>query len=242
MTETQRVQAPRPPLGGRGDIVAILLLVLVSVLILKPWGTPAAAPRPGPNPFATPPSESAPTVVQPGYPYEQAIFGPFEPAAEWSIWPAGFFVSVQYVTRAARETPGADESVAPTGEPQPTGGASDQQGWPSVITIGPGDHLLWLGLDTPREWRVFDVAVWLVGDGGARSAVPAVKLPSEWGPNFTVLGLPVSPGSDRLTIWPTGSYEVVVLLEPGPVQKTFRLEILTVPPPSPTEPGSTAPP
>jgi hypothetical protein len=237
VTETQRVQAPRLPLGGRGEIAAILLVALVSALILKPWATPAAAPQTGPNPFSTPPPRPAPTFVQPGYPYEQDIFGPFEPGSEWSIWPAGFFITVQYVTRTANETPGANEPAAPTGEPRPTEGASGQRGWPSVVTIGPGDHLLWLGLDTPREWRVFDVAVWLVGAGGGRSAVPAARLPSVWGPNFTVLGLPVSPGSDRLKVWPAGSYEVVVLLDPGPVRKTFRLEILTTPPRSSTGPS-----
>lgn len=235
MTETQRVPAPRVPLGGRADLAALILVTVLTVLITKPWGwgTPAEALAPAaPSPSVEVPP--APTPFEAGYAYEQGIFGPFQPDPEWSIWPAGFFVTVLYVTREA--TQAQPDDVLPTPRtPQATPAATPATGWPELITIGPGDHLLWLGINTPEEWLVREAVVWRLEPGGTRSAVPVIRLPSGWGPHLAVVGIPIVPGSDRLAIWPKGRYEVEVSLDPGPTTRTFRVNVQTLVS-APTEP------
>jgi hypothetical protein len=235
MSDLQRVPGPRVPFGRHGDLTALGLLVIVATLIVKPWGDTSvpldAAAPPSPSPVATP----APTAFEAGYGYDQSIFGPFEPNPEWSIWPAGFFVTVLYVTREAREE-AVPVSPAPTGtgSPAPTEGAgpgatsAPATGWPEVVTIGPGDHLLWLGINTPIEWTVGEATVWREALGEPRTEVPVVRLPSSWGPHFTILGIPAAAGSDRLAIWPQGSYDVEVTLDPGAVARSIRIEIQTL--------------
>jgi hypothetical protein len=236
MTETQRVPAPRVPLKGRPDLALIIIVSLITVLVTKPWGSIAPPDDQALEPTvgAAAPTSPAPTPVEEGYAYSQAIFGPFEPAPEWSIWPAGFFITVLYVSRAPDD--GGSGSPSPTGSPPASPGSTDEPGWPSKVTIGPGDHLLWLGIDVPVDWQVSEAQVWRLDSDGTRSAVPVVQLPSQWGPHFTVIGIPVSSGSDRLTIWPLGSYDVEVTLAPGPVMKTFRVEIQTLAPELPAGP------
>jgi len=234
MTETQRVPAPRKPLGGRADIAAFVLVTAITVLVAKPWGGPASPTIPA----LTPPAAAvtpAPTLVEAGYAYEQGIFGPFQPDPEWSIWPAGFFVTILYVTREATQSQ-PDDVLATPSSPPATPAATAEAGWPELVTIGPGDHLLWLGINTPSEWRIREALVWRLETNGTRSAVSAIRLPSGWGPHLAVIGIPIAPGSSRLAIWPQGSYGVEVSLDPGPTTKTFRVEIETL------ATGPTAPP
>lgn len=243
MSDLQRVPGPPAPLGGRGDLAAIGLIVVIAILIAKPWGGTSAQLDTTPPPTdPTVTATVAPTPVEAGYAYDQSIFGPFEPRPEWSIWPAGFFVTVLYVTREAY-VPATDvPSPAPSnfGSPRPTGGsgptasATAEPGWPATVTIGPGDHLLWLGLNTPRSWAIREVRVWRRSDDGGRAAVPVVELPSRWGPYFTIIGIPVAPGSERLTIWPMGTYDLEVTLDPDGSKRSILVEIQTLDP-SPSE-------
>ena len=230
MTETQRVPAPRVPLKGRPDLALIIIVSLITILVTKPWGSVAPPNAALESTPATEAPTSGPTPIEEGYAFDQAVFGNFKPKPEWSIWPAGFFVTVQYVTREADEPSPAVTTPPPSGSPAPTPAPSAEAGWPALVTIGPGDHLLWLGIDVPMEWEVREAHVWRLGSGGERTAVPVVQLPSAWGPYFTVVGIPVSAGSDRLAIWPRGIYDVDVTLSPGLVTKTIRIEIQTLDP------------
>jgi hypothetical protein len=228
MTETQRVPAPRVPLKGRPDLALIIIVSLITILVTKPWGSTAP---PNAALESTPPAEaptSAPTPVEEGYAFDQAVFGNFKPKPEWSIWPAGFFVTVRYVTRETDAAAPSGTTPPPTRSPSASPGASAEPGWPALVTIGPGDHLLWLGIDVPVDWEVRDAHVWRLGSGGTRSAVPVAQLPSDWGPHFTVIGIPVSSGSDRLVIWPRGTYDLEIDLAPGPVTRTIWIDIQTV--------------
>jgi hypothetical protein len=235
MTETQRVPAPRLPLSGHGTFTALVAIGILSALILKPWGAPepgtdgVALPRastPGPTP--------RPTPILAGFAYDQSVFGPFEPSPEWSVWPGGFFVTLLYVTREARDVPSA--APTPVGGPSPSPGLGASDGWPASITIGPGDHLLWLGLNTPARISVRETTVWHLHEDGIRSAMPVVRLPTEWGPNFAVIGIPVTTGSSRLSVWPQGRYEVAVRLDPSGEMRTMLVDIQTL-----TDPASASP-
>ncbi|TAK01340.1 MAG: hypothetical protein EPO36_06225 [Chloroflexota bacterium] len=257
MSDLQRVPGPRLPLGRHLDVVAFGLIVVVGVLIAKPWG------ETGPGPGNADPSSAgasaaastgvvaAPTPFEAGYLLDQAVFGPFEPNPEWSVWPGGIFVTVLYVTRetevsataspgpsapsatpsAASPAPSADPGESPsTPVPQPAASPEAAAGWPASIVIGPGDHLLWLGLDTPLEWTVREVLVWRRNEDSGRVSVPVVELASQWGPHFTIIGIPVAPGSDRLAIWPMGTYDLEATLGPDGSRRTIRIEIETLDP------------
>jgi hypothetical protein len=243
MSDLQRVPAPRLPFARHGEIAALGLLVIVAALIVKPWGATSAALDAGPRPTASPAATPAPTAIEAGYAYDQSIFGPFEPNPEWSIWPAGFFVTVLYVTRESTDEVSVPVSPAPTGteSPAPTEGAGPvatsppATGWPEVVTIGPGDHLLWLGINTPIEVIVREARVWREDASGLRTEVPIVRLPSIWGPHFTIVGIPAAAGSERLAIWAQGRYDVEVTLDPGAEKRSIRVEIQTLAA-TPTEP------
>ena len=233
MAATERVPAPRVPFGGRGNVAALVLLGLVVLLIAKPWGSPAARADPAPMSAAASAGPTpAPTLVEAGFGYDQSVFGPFEPAPEWSVWPGGFFVTVLYVTREASSEPSGNSSpsgpAASPASPAVSPGASVEPGWPAVVTIGPGDHLLWLGLDTPVAFTVRSTEIWRLDPDGTRSSVAVARLPSAWGPYFAVIGIPIYPGSQRLTIWPQGTYEVAATLDPGGELKTVRVEVQTL--------------
>ncbi len=247
MSDLQRVPAPRLPFGRHGELAALVLDVIVGILVVKPWGDGTGQlgdADAGPTralPTATPPVAAAPTPFEAGYVYDQSIFGPFEPNPEWSVWPGGFFVTVLYVTREAEVpataspgppavSPGA--SVGPSGSGPPP--SPEVDGWPAAVVIGPGDHLLWLGLDTPRAWTVREARVWRVNEDGSRAPVPVVELPSQWGPHLTIIGIPVAEGSERLSIWPKGSYDLEVTLDPDGSQRSIRVEIQTLPEPTPS--------
>jgi hypothetical protein len=234
MTETQRVPAPRVPLGGRADIAAFVLVSVLTILVTKPWGAPAAPASPTFVPPSAAPT-AAPTRFEAGYAYEQGVFGPFQPDPEWSIWPAGFFVTILYVTREATQS--QPDDVLPTPRtPEATPLATPATGWPELVTIGPGDHLLWLGINSPCAWHNREASVWRFEPDGTGAAVPVIRLPSGWGPNLAVIGIPTEAGSERLVIWPKGLYRVEVSLDPGPTVRTFLVDIQTL------APGPTTPP
>lgn len=226
MAQTERVPAPRVPFGGRANMAALVLLGLVTLLIAKPWASPAARADPAPpSAAASAGPTAAPTLVEAGFGYDQSVFGPFEPAPEWSVWPGGFFVTVLYVTRETGPGPSGDPLPA---SPAASPAASFAPGWPALVTIGPGDHLLWLGLDTPVAFTVRSAEIWRLDPDGTRSSVAVARLPSRWGPYFAVIGIPIHPGSQRLAVWPQGTYEVAVTLDPGGELRTVRVEVHTL--------------
>ena len=145
MAELQPVPNAPSPVAGREGAVAVLLGIALLLVIVKPWGSAADRAEPSASPFPShtaAPSASADTASV----LEVDLFGPFEPTPEWSIWPAGYFVSVMYVARAPRTE--AQPSLAPSATSPP--GAD----WPARIEVGEQDHLLWLGIDTPRGFKL----------------------------------------------------------------------------------------
>jgi hypothetical protein len=247
MTEVRRVSAPGSPFSGRDRAIATVVSFGILVAIIKPWGdgpgTAVATPRPSASPAATP----AP-VDEAGHGYDQKLFGPFEPAPDWSIWPAGYFVSVRYVTREA-----VDDPVAPVVEPAASPGdrpfasaapspaapspAPAGPAWPTEIVVGPGDHLLWLGVNTPLGWTIRDTDLRRTAADGTDEEVPLTRLPSEWDDHFAVLGIPVEPASERLVDWPPGEYRLSITVDPGRVTRTIEISIMTAPEPAAAPPA-----
>jgi hypothetical protein len=225
MTETQRVPAPRLPLSGHGDFAVLLVLGILSALVIKPWGTPEPGAPSATAVGVAPGPTASPAVLEPGFAYDQSAFGNFEPAPEWSVWPGGFFVTLLYTTREAGGKPSVGlPRATPAAAPSPPAGP----GWPSAITIGPGDHLLWLGLDTPEKYTVRSVRLWRLHPDGSPSPVDIVRLPSRWGPYFAVFGIPIPGSANRISVWPNGTYEVSVTLGPKGETRTIRVDVQTM--------------
>lgn len=237
MTDLQRVSGPGWPFGARDRAIALLAAIGILAAIAKPWGVENGDQSPRlPEPSADVAATSSPVPLA-GHAYDPKLFGPFEPAPDWSVWPAGYFVSVQYVTREAVDrrpsSPPAGASGAPSlpppgsngPDPSPVGSGPD---WPAEIVVGPGDHLLWIGIDTPLGWTIRDAVLQRVS-GGTLRAVPITRLPSEWDDHFAVYGIPVVASTDRLTEWPPGTYRLEVTVDPGRVTRTIRITIMTAP-------------
>ena len=239
MTEVRRVSAPGSPFGGRDRAIGTVVAIGILVAIIKPWGSGPASTAATPRPSASSAATAAPVTLA-GHSYDQKLFGPFEPAPDWSIWPAGYFVSVRYVSRQAIDSPangpapagGAPSptaSVTPT--PAPSGPPDAGPAWPPEIVVGPGDHLLWLGINTPHGWTIRATSLRRTATGGALEDVPLTRLPSDWDDHFAVLGIPVEPASDRLIDWPPGRYRLAITVDPGRVTRTIDVLVLTTPEP-----------
>jgi hypothetical protein len=214
--------------------------------IAKPWGDDGIRTAAGPTPsFGAAPTP--PPVGIAGHAFDPKMFGPFEPAPDWSIWPAGYFVSVQYVTRQANDRPPGAPPTRPSPAPGATASPSPPPDpsvavigpdWPAEVVVGPGDHLVWLGVDTPLGWTIRDTVLRRLGSDGSLTNMPLTRLPSDWDDHFAVLGIPVDASSERLTDWQPGTYRLDVTVDPGRITRTIRITILTTPDPSPV-PGVT---
>jgi hypothetical protein len=237
MAPLQPVPKVPSPVAGREGAVAVLLGIALLLAIVKPWGSPANLV--GPTPFASPaPGAEASTSVGNDSGLEVDLFGPFEPTPEWSIWPAGYFVSVMYVARA----PGYDVRPSPApsaGSPAPpaasaaTAPPAPGSEWPSRIDVPPQDHLLWLGIDTPRGWSLDSAVLRRVNGDGSDTVVPTRLIPSPWPSHFSVVALAGGTADSNLAVWPAGDYELELAVSPGDVRRTIEVRIRTIPDPEP---------
>ena len=249
MTEVRRVSAPGSPFSGRERAIAAVVTIGVLAAILKPWGSDPGAGAVTPRPSARASAAATPAPVDlAGHAYDQNLFGPFEPAPDWSIWPAGYFVSVRYVTREAVDQPIVEPTASPAGRPSSSATPSaappasgDGPAWPPGIVVGPGDHLLWLGINTPLGWTIRDAGLRLTGTDGSRTEVPLTRLPTDWGDHFAVLGIPMGPASERLIDWPPGRYRLSITVDPGRITRTIEISIMTAPEPVAAPPAIVRP-
>ncbi len=258
MTELHRVRPPGRSFAGHERVAVVLVIGGVLLAIAKPWGSTAERPIPTPSAaaIATAVPSGLSTTPDGEFRFDPDMFGPFEPAPDWSIWPAGYFISVQYVTRApggravaspAVPPPSADPTLPSPGVTSPNPGSPSPPpptdpgpNWPAMIDVGPGDHLLWLGINTPRGWTVGDWALSRADPDGSLVDVEVRRLPSKWDDHFTVLSLPAVAGSDGLADWPAGDYRLELSVSPGDIMQTIRIVVRTdVGPetPLPAEPG-----
>jgi hypothetical protein len=245
MAQLQPVpRAPSPFAGREGALVAAVGLALL-IAIVKPWGPGAGEPMP--SPYASPKvTASAAASDGRGFELRTEMFGPFEPTPEWSIWPAGYFVSVMYVARAPRnvvvaspEPSDKGQNASPSQSAVPAQSPSSPPGadWPATIDVGVDDHLLWIGINTPRGWTLDRALLRRIGADGASTAVEIRRIPSPWPDHFTALGL-ASPGSEHaLAVWPAGIYNLELVVSPGDIRRTLEIRIQTAPDPAPELPS-----
>jgi hypothetical protein len=229
MAELQPVPNVPSPVAGREGAVAVLLGIALLLVIVKPWGSTTDGASPTASPF---PSHTA----QPSKPVgkdsvlEVDLFGPFEPTPEWSIWPAGYFVSVMYVARAPRTEP--RPSLAPSATSVP--GAD----WPARIEVGEQDHLLWLGIDTPRGFKLEMATLRRVNEDGSGEIVDTRLIPSPWPSHFSVVALARGTADTALAVWPAGEYGLQLVASPGDIRRTIEISIRTIPEPEPGHTGA----
>lgn len=236
MTGTQRVPSPSSRLTGHEGAVASAVLIAILVAIAKPWGAGPGDTDSSRPAFASPSKSAEPGPSVAGHVFDPNLYGPFEPAPDWSIWPAGYFVTVLFVTRASN----ADAQLSPIatagpssrpgiGSPRPAASSSATAGpnWPSTIEVGPGDHLLWLGINTPRGWSVRGAVLRRIQPHGAATVVPTTRLPSLWDDHFTVLAIPTSSSSTTLAVWPSGDYRLDLTVSPGNIERTIVIHVGT---------------
>jgi hypothetical protein len=237
MTATQRVPPPPSRLAGHEGALALVVLIAILGAIGKPWGagSGASAPMPSVSIVASPTEAVEPRSAR--LVFDPTLYGPFEPPPDWSLWPAGYFVSIQFVTResnadrpvgpvpsvALAEPSGVDSSPSPAVVPPLAAGPD----WPSALEIGPGDHLLWLGINTPLGWSVREAVLRRLGRNGASSVISTARLPSPWDDHFTVIGIPTGQ-EDILAVWPNGHYRLDLTVMPGEIERTIAIDVRTL--------------
>lgn len=229
MAELQPVPNAPSPVAGREGAVAVLLGIALLLVIVKPWGSTADRAEPTASPFPSHTAAPSPSAVGASV-LEVDLFGPFEPTPEWSIWPAGYFVSVMYVARAPRTE--AQPSLAPSAASAP--GAD----WPARIEVGEQDHLLWLGIDTPRGFKLETATLLRTNDDGSGEIVDTRLIPSPWPSHFSVVALARGSADAALAVWPAGEYGLQLVASPGDIRRTIQISIRTIPDPEPGHTGA----
>jgi hypothetical protein len=229
MADVPRSPLGRPPAGTWLPGVAGAVALVLVLAVLKPW----SAPDPGPPAATTQPTfYIAPTERTGHRPYDPVLFGGREPDPAWELWPAGYVV--QFGMAGPVKVHGQDGSPAPgAGGPSPSGPAGSAGPEPSpagtapasnVVDLGPADHLIALGINTPSEIRVQSLALWLLveNQGGGADEVSIVHLPTLWeSSHFLVIGIedPNAPG--QAGPWPPGLYRLEISTAFGDVREVL---------------------
>jgi len=242
MAQLQPVPRAPSPFGGREGPLAVLVGMALLVAIVKPWGSGSegAVRTPFGSPTQVPSKAQASDSQAPELRAE--LFGPFEPNQEWSIWPAGYLTSVLYVERAPRTVVRASDGpsiVGPKGSasastrPAPSASSPPGAEWPATIEVGPGDHLLWLGINTPRGWSLDRAVLRRTGTYGGSHVVPTRRVPTPWPDHFTAIALTSAGVEGGLAVWPAGVYSLELRVSPGSIRRILEIRIETLPDPSP---------
>jgi len=237
MSDLKPVARPSFLLEGRGGKALALVGLAIVIALLKPWGsggetsgpTEASLPTASPRPSAPPPT--APPTPDPrdvdSRPYDPLIFGDHELPAMWGLWPAGYMVSFGFAMNTEPSSPaGGGPSSAPSSRP----GTADPI-WPVAIDIPLGNHLLLIGVNTPKGHSVDSIYLTRLLADGRTADVPVVRLPSPWSSHFTVIGVDGGYGVSRTAIWLPGLYRLDLLID-GTIERSIEIRVDGVPTPS----------
>ncbi len=226
MAEFERVPLrPRPtrnwlPTAGLG------FAIFLAVAIVKPWGSPpqtAGDATPLPTFYIAPTEQTGPRD------YDPRLFGYREPDPAWELWPAGYVV--QFGLAGPLRVHGQDGASLPPGPgasggpgssavpgrstppgsaPSPTAPArTEPPPEPGVVDLGPADHLVALGINTPRDVRVEQVTLWDLDVSGPPQTLPIVRLPTLWeSTHFIVIAPEAEDGSGQPAAWEPGHYRL----------------------------------
>lgn len=236
MSDLKPVSRPSYLLDGLGSKVLALVGLAIVIALLKPWGSagtltaaPSAAlvatpsPSPSPVPSRTPDPRDADSRR-----YDPLIFGDYEVPAVWGLWPAGYMVSFGFAMRA-------EASIPPAGGPSPTPDGPGEPAapvWPDAIDIPTGNHMLLLGVDTPRGFSVDEIHLTRLLPGGRGEDVPIVRPPSPWPSHFTVIGVDGGYGVSRTALWTAGRYRLDLAIEPGAIRRSIEIRVEGAPTPT----------
>jgi hypothetical protein len=225
MSGTSPVRRPRFFLEGSGNKILGLLVVVLLVALIKPWGlvgtaTPEpslalqASAAPSPPPSTADPEDLVSRV------YDPLIFGDKELRPTWGLWPAGYLVSFGFAMRAEPSTP-------PKVGPAPSGPSAETATpvWPAAIDIPTGNHMLLIGINTPLGYSLDEVGLVRIEPDGSSTNVPVQRLPSPWPSHFTVLALDNGGASTRLDFWPPGDYRLGLTIDPGPIDRSIEIRV-----------------
>jgi hypothetical protein len=223
-----------------------VILIAVILAILKPWSEPtpegAAIASTPPTPSAEPSSDAIAN-------YNPDVFGVYEPAPDWELWPAGYLVSFGFAMRveggmespppaAAQPGPSASPTARSSARPTPVPRGADEPRWPSTITITASSHLALVGINTPLGYRVAATLVRLEPDG-TTTPYGVLRLPSPWPTHFTVIAMDDGSATTPRESWPTGRYRLHLRIDPGPIVRD--IEIVIGDREAPATPGTIAP-
>lgn len=257
MNDLTPVKGPASPLEGRSAKVIAVIVIGILVAIIKPWGT--ATPAPVARATAAPtaaitPRPGPPTPFDAFANYDHELFGIYEPAPRWELWPAGYLVSFGYAIRigsvdpSASQPPGPPTASASPGRPiaSPVRSAEPDSGephWPATITIADGNHLGLIGINTPLGYEVASITVVRMKADGSETPLDVVEPQSQWPSHFTVIGLADDTGREAIENWPAGQYRLDLAFEPGAIRRSIAIAVSDPSPPvDEASPSPSAPP
>ncbi len=211
----------RPADAQRVHVATILVLAILVILIIKPWGeTPPptmAVASPSPVASAAAPSIRPAETARPDGAriYDPALFGRYAVTPRWEIWPTAYVYKFGLSGPLAIDSTATnpDESGPPEQPPaRPPPGAGQ------LIDVGAADLLMVLGLNTPTESRILDARLWQFPSAGAPVRMALRELPPPWPVNtFHVYGLLSPNDADPYVVasWAPGVYRMDLLVDPG---------------------------
>jgi hypothetical protein len=217
----------RTPLRPRPDrdwlpTAGLALTGILVLAIVKPWdafpATTVADPTAQPTFFVRPTERTGPRD------YDPRLFGAREPDPAWELWPAGYVV--QFGLAGPVRVTGQGE---PTGGPGPTSegspppaasvrpGASAAASAPvgtgspvieHVVDLGPADHLVALGINTPLDAQVASFRL-LRRTDDRTELVPVIRLPTLWESAHFIVIAPEDPvAAGQPAQWTAGAYRL----------------------------------
>jgi hypothetical protein len=234
MADFKRVPVERPLPPNWLPTLGWMLAIGVTVAVVKPWDLGGAPPPPSQQPTAVAAGTEAPPPRSDGRRYDPRLFGGREPDPKWELWPAGyvvFFGIAGPVRVDGQDAP--DPSDRPRPSPSPglqSPPATPDPGDGFVVDLGPADHLIALGINTPLDVRVVDVRLW-AADGGRCCGLPVsiVRLETLWeSDHFTVIGVEDPVAAGEAGPWPSGEYRLELVL----ADRELRMVRLHVDPPT----------
>lgn len=226
MADFKPIPVDRPPprswLSTLGSVAAIVL----ALAIIKPWSPGSPAPTTAATAGRS--ADPAPTDRPERTEYDPRLFGTREPEPAWELWPAGYVVEFGIagpLRVGGQDQPGgsdgppASAGIAPT--PAPT-----EPGAGPVVDLGPADHLIALGINTPIDVRVAKISLWTQrGVDCCDQPVTIVRLPTLWeSQHFLVIGIadPEQPGDTGP--WPPAEYRLDLVTTTGEI-RSVRLRV-----------------
>lgn len=227
MNDMTSVTGPSSPLEGRSAKVIAVVVIAVVVALIKPWNSSAPPPIARATPGAPTPSPTpaSPTPFDPFANYDHELFGIYEPAARWELWPAGYVDTFGFAMRI--DSAGADlaSTSSEPASPGASGGPSAGQPiWPARINLTAGGHLSMVGINTPLGFTITWIWVSRLEEDGAETPIAIVYAPSRWPEHFTVIGMDDGNQEPRES-WPPGRYRLDLAIDPGGIVRSVELDV-----------------